>query len=193
LSSNHAYIRKLDEIDKKIVSLVVQNPNMSQRLIGQHLKMSQPAICARMKRLMNSGVITYLVGLNLKLTSFYTVKIEMTAKDPWKVLDFFKNCPMYLNGFIISGKHNLCLFFISEKLQAIECCVSHHIRENNNVADVEFNVVITPAKDFVVPVKIWDKKREESPCGKRCTEQPCYPSGKCLGCPATIFYQGTIL
>lgn len=186
-------MEKLDENDRKIVSLLAENPDISQSAIARHLNMSQPAVCARMRRLRNSGIITHLVGVNLKKTNLYITKIEMTAKDPWKVLDFFKNCPMYLNGLITSGRHNLCLFFISEKLQAIESCINHHIRENPNVADVEFNVVIAPAKDFVVPVKMWREKGDVSPCGKRCTEQPCYPSEKCLGCPATVFYKGTFL
>ena len=186
-------LEKLDETDRKIISLLAENPDLSQSAIACQLEMSQPTIYARMKRLRNSGTIAHVVGINLKNVKFYIAKVEMTAKDPWKVLGFFKNCPMYLNGLITSGRHNLCLFFVSEKLQAIESCINHHIRRNPNVVDAEFNVVITPAKDLVVPVKLWNEKKDKSPCGKRCTEQSCYPSEKCLGCPATIFYKGTLL
>lgn len=183
----------MDETDRKIVSLLVENPGISQNVIAQNLEMSQPAICTRMKRLKNSRIITRMTGVNLKKTNLCMAKIEITARNPWKVLDFFKNCPMYLNGLIVSGRRNLCLFFISEKLQAIECCINYHIRENPNIADVEFHVVITPAEYFMVPIKIWNEKREKSPCGKCCTEQPCYRSEKCLGCPATVFYKGNLL
>lgn len=185
-------MESLDEIDKKIVSLLVENPEISQRAIARHLKMSQPAICTRIRRLRSSGIISHLIGVNLKKTKCYITKIDMTAKDPWKVLNFFKDCPMYLNGVITSGKHNLCLFFISDKLQAIECCIDSHIRKNPNITDVESNVVITYAKDFAAPIKLWREKKNISPCGKRCTKQPCYPSEKCLGCPATVFYKGTL-
>lgn len=186
-------MEELDETDRKIVSLLVENPHRSQSAIARQLGMSQPAIYARMKRLRNTGVITHMVGINLKNTPLYIAKVEMTTKDPWTVLDFFEQCPMYLNGLITSGRHNLCLFFISEKLQAIESCINHHIRKNPNIVDVEFNVVITSAKDLIAPVKIWRQKKEVSPCGKRCTEQPCYPSDKCLGCPSTVFYKGSLL
>jgi hypothetical protein len=54
-------------------------------------------------------------------------------------------------------------------------------------------VVVTPVKDFVVPLTIYSEKHEKSPCGKRCVEQSCYPDGKCLGCPATVFYKGKLL
>lgn len=186
-------LEELDETDRKIVSLLVENPDMSQSAIARRLEMSQPAIYARIKRLRNRGVMAHLVGINLKNTKLYISKVEMTAKDPWKVLDFFKNCPMYLNGLITSGRHNLCLFFISEKLQAIETCINQHIRKNPNIVDVAFNVVITSAKDLVAPIKIWHEKGDVSPCGKRCTEELCYPSEKCLGCPKTVFYKGSLL
>ncbi|MCD6445298.1 Lrp/AsnC family transcriptional regulator [Candidatus Bathyarchaeota archaeon] len=186
-------MRGLDEIDRKIVSLLEENPEISQSVMASKLKISQPAVHARLKRLRNHGIITHVVGINLNRVNLYMAKVDMTAKDPWKVLDFFKKCPMYINGFVTSGKYNLCLFFISEKLSAIESCINFHIRKNPNVTDVEFNVVITTAKDFVVPIKLWSEKKRRSPCGRRCTEEPCYSSGKCLGCPATIFYKGNIL
>ncbi len=183
----------LDEIDRRIVSLLIDDPDMSQTAIASSLEMSQPAIYARIKRLRGRGILDRLVGTNLKNTRLYIAKVEMTTKDPWKVLDFFKNCPMYLNGLITSGRHNLCLFFVSEKLQAIESCINHHIRNNPNVIDVEFNVVITSAKDFIAPIKLWHEKVDVSPCGRKCTEQTCYVSGNCLGCPTTIFYKGSLL
>jgi len=66
-------LEKLDETDRKIVSLLVENPETSQSAIARHLKLSQPAICARMKRLKNSEIITHLVGVNLKSSNFYIV------------------------------------------------------------------------------------------------------------------------
>ncbi|MFW6117250.1 MAG: winged helix-turn-helix transcriptional regulator [Thermoproteota archaeon] len=186
-------MEELDEKDRKIISLLVEDPHQSQSAIARQLGLSQPAIYARIKRLREKGIMEDKVGINLKNTPLYISKVEMTTKDPWKVLDFFEKCPMYLNGLVTSGRENLCLFFISEKLQAIESCINHHIRNNPNIVDVEFNVVITSAKDWIAPVKIWRQKGEVSPCGKRCTEKTCYSSGKCLGCPSTVFYKGSIL
>ena len=171
----------------------MEKPDITQTAIAGYLKLSQPAVYARIQRLRNSGMITRIVGVNLKESDLHMVKVEITAKEPWKIVEFFRKCPMFVNGFNISGKHNLCLFFVSEKLQAIECCVDHNLRKNPNVLDVELNVVVTPVKDFVVPLMIYSEKREKSPCGKRCAEQPCYPDGKCLGCPATVFYRGKFL
>jgi len=186
-------LEKFDENDRKIVSLLMEKPDMTQTAIASHLKLSQPAVYARIRRLRKSGIISRIVGVNLNETNLHMVKVEITAKEPWKIVEFFNRCPMFLNGFIISGKHNLCLFFASEKLQAIECCVNHNLRKNPNVLDSETNVVVTPVKNFVAPLTIYTEKLEKTPCGKKCTEQPCYSDGKCLGCPATVFYKGKFL
>ena len=184
---------EIDEIDKRIVSFLMEDPRISQSEIARRLGISQPAVYARIRRLEEAGVIEHVVGMNLKETDLYIAKIDMTARDPWKVLSFFENCPMFINGLVTSGRHNLCLFFIGEKLSAIESCINSHIRKNPNVTDVEFNVVIATAKDLVVPIRMWYKRGSRSPCGKICSDEPCYPSGKCIGCPATTFYKGRFL
>ena len=181
---------RIDEVDRKIISLLMENPKMSQSAIARVLGISQPAVYARIKQLEEAGIIERVVGVNLKKTSLYMAKIDVTAKDPWKILEFFKNCPMYINGLVTSGRHNLCLFFVSEKLSAIESCINFHIRRDADVTDVEFNVVIATAKNLVVPTRVRRERKRISPCGRKCDEEPCYLSGKCIGCPATIFYKG---
>ena len=186
-------LEEIDRTDRRIISLLMEKPDISQSEIASHLKLSQPAIYTRIRRMKNRGIITSLVGVNLKKTDLHIAKIEITAKDPWKIVEFFKECPICLNGLITSGKHNMCLFFVSEKLEAIDCCVNHHLRKNPNIIDVEFNVVVTPIKNLVVPLRMYHERQEKSPCGRICAKQPCYLAEKCLGCPATTFYKGKFL
>jgi len=48
---------EMDRTDKKIISLLMENPDISQSEIASHLKMSQPAIYTRIRRLKNRGII----------------------------------------------------------------------------------------------------------------------------------------
>jgi len=41
-------------------------------------------------------------------------KVDVIANNTSSILDIFKDCPYFLNGLIVSGKHNLCLFFVGE-------------------------------------------------------------------------------
>ena len=97
------YLEKFDETDKKIISLLMEKPDMTQIAIANHLGLSQPAMYARIQRLRKAGIITRIVGVNLREVDLHMAKVEITAKEPWKIIDFFSKCPMFLNGFITSG------------------------------------------------------------------------------------------
>ena len=72
-----------------------------------------------------------------------------------------------INGvdFSISGKHNLCLFFVSESIATLEAIINGHVRPNKSVTDVDFNIVIATEKNFVVPSILTPEKTETPPCG----------------------------
>jgi hypothetical protein len=104
----------------------------------------------------------------------------------------FKNCPYFANGFSISGKHNLCLFFVSESIATLEAIINGHIRPNKSVTDVDFNIVIATEKDFIVTAILTPEISDTPPCGIliQCKNCSSFKEGKCLGCPATGIYKG---
>lgn len=183
---------KIDELDKRILSLLVENSGLSQSEITRFLKISQPAVAARLRKLKNRGIIACQIGVNLKKTKLGFVKIDVSTKNSGKILKLFEKCPLFLNGFITSGKRNLCLFLVSEDLASLDACMDCHIRSNPNVSDVEFSVVFSSARDFISPLKMIRKKTEISPCGGRCDSCSYYKSDRCLGCPSTIYYKGVL-
>lgn len=183
---------KMDEVDKRILSLLVENSELSQSEIARFLKISQPAVATRLRKLKKRGIITHHVGVNLRKTNLGFAKIDVSTNNSGKILKLFEKCPLFLNGFITSGKRNLCLFFVSEDLASLDACMDRHIRANPNVSDVEFSVVLSSARDFVSPLKMAMEKTEGSPCGGRCDNCSYYKSKRCLGCPSTIYYRGVL-
>ena len=183
---------KIDEVDKKILSLLAENSELSQSEIARFLKISQPAVATRLRKLKDKGIITHQIGVNLKKTKLGFAKIDVSTKNSGKVLKLFEKCPLFLNGFITSGKRNLCLFLVSEDLASLDACMDCHIRSNPSVSDVEFSVVLSSARDFVSPLKMIREKTEVSPCSGRCDKCYYYRSDRCLGCPSTIYYKGVL-
>jgi len=183
---------KLDDVDKRILSLLVENSELSQSEIAHFLKISQPAVATRLRKLKNSGIIAHKIGVNLRKINLGFTKIDLSTNNSSEILELFEKCPLFLNGFITSGKRNLCLFLVSEDLASLDACMDSHIRSNPNVSDVEFSVVLSSARDFVSPLKMMKEKKEASPCGGRCDKCPYYKSKRCLGCPSTIYYRGTL-
>ncbi|MCZ7385286.1 MAG: Lrp/AsnC family transcriptional regulator [Candidatus Methanoperedens sp.] len=184
----------LDKRDREILSLLELNPEMSQNDMAEKLKISQPSVSARVHKLKQKGALSHVVGMNLKKVNLYMAKVDVIANNTSSVLEIFKDCPYFLNGLIVSGKYNLCLFFIGEDIATLEAIVDGHLRSNPLVKGAEVSIVITTMKDLVMPVKMSFDISSTPPCGNgcNCKECPHHISNRCLGCPVTNSYNGNI-
>lgn len=184
----------LDKRDREILSLLEQNPEMSQNDMAEKLKISQPSVSARIHKLKQKGALAHVVGMNLKKVNLYMAKVDVMAKNTSSVLDIFKDCPYFLNGLIVSGEHNLCLFFVGEDIATLEAIVDGHLRNNPIVSSAKVSIVITPLKDLILPLKMSFGSSDTPPCGNGCNCNECahHISNRCLGCPVTNSYNGKI-
>ncbi len=183
-----------DKRDRQILSLLEKYPEMSQNDIAEKLGISQPSVSARMHKLKQKGALAHVVGMNLKKVDLYMAKVDVIANNTSLVLDIFKDCPYFLNGLIVSGKHNLCLFFVGEDIATLEAIVDGHLRSNPLVRSAEVSIVITPMKDLIMPIKMNFDFSSVPPCGHGCNCKDCphHISSRCLGCPVTSSYNGKI-
>jgi len=182
----------IDETDRKIISLLGENSELSQSEIGYLLKISQPAIGARIHKLIQQGAISHQIGMNLKKANLEIAKVDLSTNNSAKILEIFEKCPLFLNGFVTSGKHNLCLFLVIENLASLDSCMDCHIRANPHVSDVEISVVVSSARDVIAPMKLIREKTEVSSCGEQCDKCYYYKSERCFGCPNTVHYRGAL-
>jgi len=186
-------LKDIDEADKKIVYLLSENPELSQVELSDRLKISQPAVSARLHKLREMGVLTYSIGTDIKKTQLFLAKIDLVSTSTEQVIGLFEKCPLYLNSFLTSGKYNLMVLLIGENIRSIMSCVDSHLRTNPLIKDMEFNLIMTPVKDFVVPMKPILDKRKTTPCQTDCGSCTLYLNDRCLGCPASIHYKGNLL
>jgi DNA-binding Lrp family transcriptional regulator len=181
----------LDEKDRKIVSLFEMNPDVSQVEIAEQVGLSQPTVGARINKLKQSGVISTIAGMNLMKVGLKLARVDVTTKNSIELLNQFKCCPFFINGFVVSGKENLSLMFIAEDISSIEAIVDKHIRSNPSVTDLDFGIIINTAKDLIQPVKLNVEKGDKTPCGYDCAVCEYYTSNRCLGCSASKAYKGS--
>ena len=183
---------KLDKKDRTIISMYAMNPNISQDEIAKAVALSQPSVAMRIKKLRDNGALETQTGINPLKMGLYMAKVDITSNNPSEILDMFRNCPYFANGFSISGEHNLSFFFVSESIETLEAIINGHIRPNKSVTDVDFNIVISSEKSFIVPSILTPEITDTPPCGVliQCKNCSSFKDGKCLGCPATGVYKG---
>jgi len=156
----------LNKKDTRIIEKLQKNPFTSQHELGKELRLSQPSISARINKLRQKGVINQIVGMNLKKTCLPLVKMDISTTDTNSVLKDFESCPFFINGFVTSGRYNLCMFFIARDLKTLEGIMNYHLRCHPKVRELEMNIIIRIAKDFITPLDLRDE--EDIQCDQNC-------------------------
>ena len=184
---------ELDKKDKIILSMTHDNNEISQEEIAKRLHISQPSVAARIKKLKNRGLIEQIIGVNLNKVKLKVAMVQVATTNTEKILNMFRDCPFFLNGFIVSGKENLFLLLVGDDMASLESIIDSHIRSDKDVQSVEFNIIITSIKDFVIPINIPTEALNNPPCGldHKCEECYAFKTDRCFGCPSTGKYKGT--
>jgi DNA-binding Lrp family transcriptional regulator len=174
--------KALDAKDKAIITMLSADPEASQEAMARELGLSQPSVAVRVRKLREAGALSLMSGIDPFKLGLNVAKVDVTATNPSKVMDFFSGCPYFLNGYIVSGKSNLSLFLVAARISTLESIVDGHLRRMPEVTDVDFNIVISPAKPVVMPVDISGGGRR---CdhGSTCAKCESRKSGRCAGCP----------
>ena len=182
----------LDKKDRTILSLLYCDQEISQEEIAKKLHISQPSIAARIKKLKKRGLIEQIIGVNLNKVGLKVAMVRVATTNTEKILNMFRDCPFFLNGFIISGQENLVLLLIGDDLASLESIIDSHIRPDKDVQNVDFNVIITSIKNFVIPINIPTKALNKPPCGleHKCEECYAFKTDRCFGCPSLGKYKG---
>ena len=182
---------KIDEKDRKIITLLHDNQEISQEEMAKIIHLSQPSVALRIKRLKERGILEQNIGVNLNKVGIYVAVVLIRTTNTTKILNMFRNCPFFLNGFVISGGKNLMLLLAGEDLASLESIIDERLRPDEDVQSAEFNIMISSLKDFVMPIKMIERPLKEPPCGVKYKECQAFHENRCFGCPATSRYTGT--
>lgn len=181
---------KLDKKDRKIISLLHDNQDISQDEIAKTVNLSQPSVAMRIKKLKENGIIDHIIGVNLNKVGIYVAMVMVRTTNTTKILNMFRDCPFFLIGFVTSGEKNLMLLFAGEDLASLESMIDERLRPDEDVQSADFNIMISSIKDFIMPIKLIERPLNKPPCGIEYKECQAYHENRCFGCPATSRYKG---
>ncbi len=162
---------KLDNIDRQIITLVQENPNLTHTKIAENINRSQPTVGMRIKKLEKEGILQFQPGINFKKVDLFLATVELNTRKPEEIIEMAKYCPFILNAFRLSGEHNICIMLASSKLDKLDNIVNYHFRNNPDVHSCSMEVVTEIAKDLILPIDFDSEKHVptlEEGCGENC-------------------------
>jgi len=188
----------LDNVDKQLVSLLQKNGRTSLSEIGKKLKMSHVAVSKRLDKLVKNGSVHVSAGVNAEKLDvkllFMALEVEsMDTAD--RLRDKYQNCPRLLMLAPVTGSYNLMAIMAAEdtwSLQSITGTCSLRTEPGVRRSESWFgNSPIIP--DYVsLNLAPGLSKGSKAPCTRDCAACKRYIDEKCVGCPTTSVYRGTL-
>jgi Lrp/AsnC family leucine-responsive transcriptional regulator len=163
--------------------MMEEDPFQSQTEIAKKLGLSQSSIALRIDRLRRSGIITDIVGVDIKKLGLEVARADVNCSDPMAILEWSKTCPLFINGSVGVGGTNLSLYFVGEDIEMFQYILDEHLRNLKGVNSVHFSPIVAWAKDYIAGISL-DIRRNNEP--------PCKMGPYCPRCPANPNYDGEI-
>jgi DNA-binding Lrp family transcriptional regulator len=189
----------LDEIDKKIITQLQADGRTTLQEIAKSIGFTSMGTKKRLERLLKKGTIKVAALINPSALKLHPaiVMLEMESAEAMQdLLNRFKECPRVIQIFKTVGGYNLIALVVAETQETLEsismekcslrCSKGIRRSEFYPVSDTYFSPFLQIREDLA------HKERKVTPCKVDC--DPCYrfETEKCVGCPTTSHYKGSL-
>jgi DNA-binding Lrp family transcriptional regulator len=189
----------LDEVDRKIISQLQIDGRATLEEIAKNVGYTSMGVRKRLQKLVDQNAIKVSALLNPASFKLFPaiVMLEMESADAMQnLVDRFKNCPRVVHIFRTIGGYNLIALVVAEDQNTLESISMEKcsLRSGGGIRRSEFYPIGDTHFAPFLPVRehLTHKERTAAPCNVDC--RPCarYKAGKCVGCPTTSYYRGTL-
>ncbi len=189
----------MDDTDKKLISILQQDGRKSLSDIGKELKMSHVAVSKRLDKLVkkeNSVRITAGVNSEYLDAKIFFMALETEDMDvAERIQEEYKNCPRLLMFAPVTGRYNIFAVMVAEDTWSLESVIgtcSMRTEPGVRRSETWFGNAPTYPKFIQLNLAPQVTGSATSQCGRNCGTCKRYVADKCLGCPSTSVYKGTL-
>jgi len=189
----------LDEIDKKIIEQLQEDGRTTLQDLAKNIGFTSMGTKKRLERLLKKGTVKITALINpgaLKLHSAI-VMLEMESAEAMQdLLNRFEDCPRVIQIFKTVGGYNLIALVVAETPETLESISMEKcsLRCSKGIRRSEFYPISeTYFSPFLqIRENLAHKEKKVTPCNVNC--DPCnrYETQKCVGCPTTTYYKGSL-
>lgn len=144
----------IDDIDCMIMDLIQKKPTLTHAQIAELINRSQPTVGTRLNKLKKLGVLKFQAGITLKNDNLCFSRVDIQTNNPSNAFEIVKNCPFMLNGFRLTGQHNLSIILAGVNYKDIDKVINYHFRNNVDITNITMEVIVDVADDLVLPLNL---------------------------------------
>jgi DNA-binding Lrp family transcriptional regulator len=143
---------RIDEIDKKIIVNLQQNPDLTHMDLARKLDRSQPTITNRIRKLEKKGILLKRYFIDLELREFQSAFFFVNSVNKSLLIEQIKKVSQFINIFTISGYYDIIIWVYGKSFKEIEE-LANILRKNGLVRNIDINYVFSSHNECVIPLK----------------------------------------
>jgi Lrp/AsnC family leucine-responsive transcriptional regulator len=189
----------LDDVDRRIISELQSDGRKTLRDLATKVGYTSMGTKKRLERLIKNGTIKVSALLNSKVLGLHPafVMLEMeSAETMQELLNRFEECPRVIQIFKTVGGYNLIALVVAETPETLESISVEKcsLRCSKGIRRSEFYPISDTYFSPFLQIKesLTHKEKKVTPCNVNCDPCKRYETQKCVGCPATSHYKGTL-
>ena len=189
----------MDETDKKIITMLQSNGRVTLQEIAKNIGLTSMVTKKRLEKLQKTNTIKISALINPEALKLHPaiVLLEMESGEAMQnLLERFKECPRVVQIFKTIGGYNLIAIVVAETKETLESISMEKcsLRCSKGIRRSEFYPVSDTYFSNFLQIRggLSQKGKKVTPCNVDC--EPCnrFETQKCVGCPTTKNYKGTL-
>jgi DNA-binding Lrp family transcriptional regulator len=189
----------MDEVDRKIVTQLQTDGRTSLEELAKLTGYTSMGTKKRLQKLLNQGTIKVSASINpnqLRLLPAIVMLEMESAEAMQNLVDRFENCPRVINIFKTMGGYNLIALVVAENQNTLESISVEKcsLRSSPGIRRSEFYPISDTYYSPFLQIRqnLAHKERAVASCNVDCNSCSRYETLKCVGCPTTCNYKGTL-
>ena len=189
----------MDEKDKQIITMLQADGRATLQDIAKNIGLTSMGTKKRLEKLLKNETIKISALINPNALKLYPaiVMLEMESAEAMQnLLDRFEECPRVVQIFKTLGGYNLIALVVAETKETLESISMEKcsLRCSKGIRRSEFYPVSeTYFSPFLqIRENLAQNKNKTAPCKVECGPCNRYETQKCVGCPTSGNYKGTL-
>ena len=164
-------IMEMDADDRRILSILQDNPETSHSQIAKTINKSQPAVGARILKLERKKLLATQYGLDISKTKdIILATVSMYVKDAPKLLKRVIHCPYVVNAFSMTGLSNVMIWLMGSNIEKIEEIIDVHFRAKPDIKNLHISIITESILPLVLPIDFRMEYHDKLECKNECIE-----------------------
>ncbi len=144
----------IDGIDREIIKLLIEEPEITHEEIARRVNRSQPAVGARILKLKKKQLIASQVGVNFRTAGLTLGIVTFSGSNPIQLASYLNTVPQFVHIFKTTGSSNFMVFVPGKSMTEIDEVVDLYLRPHPDISDVCVNYLAQSLKNLVLPYQL---------------------------------------